>query len=127
LKASTVILIGFLVLAVCLIWAAWVEGQTKILHRVYDDLVLDNRSHYLPCDRLPTEAEVEEIFTAHAETIRAIEQIHPGNAGVEVDTSTCPGRADLLIWYATHRDRQAIEQILGGDTFFGVPYRLNNR
>jgi hypothetical protein len=68
-----------------------------------------------------------EVVTAHQETIRQIEQVNPGLVGVEIDASTCPGKADLLIWYASHQNRQAIEAIIAGETFYGVPYRLQNR
>jgi hypothetical protein len=45
---------------------------------------------------------------------------------VEIDDWSCSDRADIVISYATHQDRLAIEEIMGGDTFFGVPYRLRN-
>jgi hypothetical protein len=47
--------------------------------------------------------------------------------GLDVDELTCPGRADVVFWYATHRDRLRIESLIGGDRFFGIPYRLQNR
>ena len=53
--------------------------------------------------------------------------MNPGLVGVDVDASACPGKADLLIWYASHQDRLAIEKILAADTFFGIPFRLQNR
>jgi hypothetical protein len=104
-----------------------VESQTKWAHRSYDDLLLDNKNHYLPCEKWPPAAEVVQTVNNHQETLEEIEQVNPGNVGVDVDTATCPGKADLLIWYASHSDREAIEQILMGETFFGVPYRLQNR
>lgn len=36
------------------------EMKTHLLRRAYDDLVLDNWSHYLPCEKLPAEAEILE-------------------------------------------------------------------
>jgi len=104
-----------------------IESQIKIAHRVYDNFVLDNKNHYLSCEELPTEADVNRIVEQHRDKIQAIEQVNLGFVGVEVDTFTCPGQADLVIWYASHQDRLAIEEIIGGDTFFGVPYRLQNR
>jgi hypothetical protein len=104
-----------------------VETQTNTLRRLYDNHILDNRGHYLPCERLPTEAEVRQVLQQHAATVQAIEQVNPGLVGVEIEPSTCPGRADIVIWYASHANRLAIEAIIGGDTFFGVPYRLQNR
>jgi hypothetical protein len=81
----------------------------------------------LPCDELPTEAEVRSTVQEHQDTIQAIEAVNPGHVGVEIDAYTCPGKADLLIWYATHQNRLAIKDIIDGDTFFGIPYRMNNR
>ena len=97
-----------------------------VLGRLYNDLVLDNRDHFLPCDRLPTSAEVSRVLEEHQDTVEAIKEVNPGFVFVEVDDWTCAGRADIVISYATHRDRLAIEKIIGGDTFFGVPYRLRN-
>jgi hypothetical protein len=104
-----------------------IEAQTKIVRRVYDNFVLDNENHYLPCEKLPTEAEVSTIAQEHRNAIQLIEQVNPGFVGVDIDTTGCPGKADFLVWYASHQDRVAIERIIGGNTFFGVPYRLQNR
>ena len=106
---------------------AIIELQTKFLRKTYDDLILDNRNHYLSCDKLPAEPETRQVMEAHQDVIEKIEQINPGFVGVEIDTSTCPGRADLLFWYGTHEDRLRIERMIADDTFFEVPYRLQNR
>lgn len=115
-----------IVVGVCL-GLVVVEAQTKVLRHAFDNFVFDNKNHYLPCDKLPTEIEVIQIIREHQDKIEAIEKVNPGLAGVEIDTTTCPGRADLLIWYASHENRLEIEKIINGDTFFIIPYRLNNR
>jgi hypothetical protein len=115
-----------LTVVVCLGTIA-IESQTKTIRRAYDNFFFDNWNHYLPCEKLPTEAEVRAIFQQHQDIVQAIEQVNPGLVGVDVDSSACSGRADLLIWYASHQNRLAIETIIGGDTFFGIPYRLQNR
>jgi hypothetical protein len=104
-----------------------IETQTKIFHRTYDDLILDNKNHYLPCDQLPDKNEVSRIIQEQQDTVLMIENVNSGFVGVEIDATLCPGKADLLIWYASHQDRVAIEKIIGGNSFFGVPYRLQNR
>jgi hypothetical protein len=104
-----------------------VETQFKVLRRAYDHYVLDNRNHYLPCNDWPAKIEVETIVEQHQDVIQQIEQVAPGLVGVEIDSSTCEGKADLLIWYGSHQQRIKIEEIIGGDTFFGIPYRLQNR
>jgi hypothetical protein len=104
-----------------------VEARTRSIRRFMDDVIYDNRSHYLPCEKLPEFSYVESVAAGHRDVIQQIEQINPGNVGVEIDATTCPGKADLLIWYGSHADRLSIEAILGADTFFGIPYRLQNR
>lgn len=103
------------------------ESQTKFLRKIYDEVIMDNRNHYLACDQLPSEAEVRQVMETHQDVIKKIEQINPGFVGVEMDTYTCPGRADILFWYGTHKDRLLIENILADDTFYGIPYRLRNQ
>ncbi len=98
----------------------------SLLGRLYNDIVLDNYDHFLPCEELPTSEEVNRILDVHQDVLEAIEDVNPGFIFVEVDAWTCPGRADIIISYATHQNRLAIEEIIGGKTFFGVPYRLRN-
>jgi len=95
--------------------------------RLYDDVVLDNRGHDLPCEALPEIGLVRDIVAEHADVVARIEAVNPGFVFVDVDELTCRGRADLIIAYASRQDRRAIEAILDADTFFGVPYRLENR
>lgn len=92
----------------------------------YDDVILDNKNHYLPCEALPTESVVRETLEVHQDVIQKIKQVNPDHITIEINTRTCPGKADLLILYPSNKNRQAIEQILQGDTFFGIPYRLIN-
>jgi len=119
---------GFFLLTIVFCLAVIViESQTKIFRRAIDNFVFDNWNHYLPCAKLPSELEVNTVLREHLDVISSIEQINPGMVGVEVDSSTCSGKADLVIWYPSHTNRLAIERIIGSSTFFGVPYRLQNR
>ena len=118
------LVIGFLLICVT---GIVLEVQFKIVQRAYDHFVLDNRNHYLSCKDLPAKVEVERVMEQHEDIIRQLQRVSPGFVGVEMDTSTCEGKADLLIWYGTHEQRIAIEKIIGADTFFGIPYRLQNR
>lgn len=119
IRIGVVLLIGLIVLAA-------VESQTKFLRRLYVDAVLDSRHHFLSCDQLPTEAEVTEIVNRNQPVIEQIKRVNPGQIYVLVDTMYCPGKADLLIMYPSHKDRVEIEKIINAPTFFGVPYRLRN-
>jgi hypothetical protein len=104
-----------------------VEAQTKILLKTYDQVILDNRNHYLSCEQLPLEVEVRRVMEAHQNVIVRINQINPGYVGTEIDTSTCPDKADILFWYGTHQERLQIESIIRDDTFYSIPYRLANQ
>ena len=103
------------------------EARFQTIQRGYDEFVLDDHNHYLTCEDLPSSTAVETTVQEHADVIQEIQEIAPGVVGIEVDSSACVGKADLLIWYGTHQQRVAIERIIGGDTFFGIPYRLQNR
>lgn len=92
----------------------------------YSDKILDNREHGLPCEALPTPDEVKQVLTEHPDLVQEIEAVHPGYVTVEIDELTCPDRADIVIYYPSHQDREKIEAILQSNTFFGVPYRLRN-
>lgn len=116
-----------LIIVFLIIIVVTIESQTKFVHRLYDEFVMDNKNHYLPCDQLPSVDEVTSIVEQHRDTIEQIEQINPGNAGVQVDSRSCPGKADIIIWYASHEDRLKIERLIDSETFFGIPYRLQNR
>jgi hypothetical protein len=104
-----------------------IESKTHLLQRAYENYLLDNESHYLPCSQLPSPEEVEEVMNEHQDILQQIEQVNPGLVGIEIDTAICPGHADLLIWYASHANRETIKEIIGAETFFGIPYRMQNR
>jgi hypothetical protein len=89
--------------------------------------LVDNKGLYLSCEQLPLASDVNSIVKEHQDEIKQIEQVSPGLVGVEVDDWSCPGKADIVFWYATHEDRLKIEKIIGGPTFFGIPYELQNR
>ena len=118
----------FFFLAVVLLCAALglVETQTHVVHRFLDNVSYDNRNHYLECEELPTLEQVERVLEEQGSLIAEIEQTNPGNVGVEIGAA-CLGKADLIFWYGGHQDRLKIEALIGAETFFGIPYRLQNR
>ena len=123
-KQALLILIGLVLICVA---ATLVESQFKVIRGAYNHFILDNRGHYLACQDLPAKIEVERIVERHGDVVQQIQKVAPGFVGVEIDSTACQGKADLLIWYGTHQQRVAIEKIIGADTFFGIPYRLQNR
>ena len=128
MKTSAKFVSAVLAIILILCVGIWIlESRTKFLRKTYDEFLLDNRNHYLTCEQLPLEADVRRVMETHQDIIEKIEQINPGFVGVELDTSTCPGKADIIFWYGTHQDRLLIESIIADDTFYGIPYRLVNQ
>jgi len=126
ISAKSVSTALLLILVLCA--GVWIlEAQTKVLQRAYDEIILDNRNHYLSCNQLPSEDEVRRVVEEHQDDIKRIEQINRGFVGVEMDASICAGKADILFWYGTHKDRLLVEDLIAGETFYGIPYRLENR
>src|SRR5687767_15318936 len=58
-----------------LIMATIAEVRGKYLRHWIDDKLYDNWNHYLPCDKLPTDAQVEEALRTHADVVRRIERM----------------------------------------------------
>jgi hypothetical protein len=115
-----------LLLVALLVGGIFAELRTNQIRRWIDDFLYDSKNHYLPCAKLPTESEVRRVVEQHQEAVQKIEQLNPGFVDVRIDSSTCPGKADIVIVYPSHEDRLAIEDIIGGERFFGIPYRLRN-
>jgi hypothetical protein len=121
-KISIILLLAVLVACIGILV---VEYQTRALERWIDDVIYDNRNHYLPCEQLPAVPDVEKTLKEHEDIIQQIKQVNPGLVDVEIGYP-CPDRADIIISYASHKDRLAIEAIIGKDDFWGIPYRLQN-
>lgn len=113
-----------LILLLCATVALATLGACRDL---YNDVVLDNVEHGLSCDQLPPAETVEQLIEEHQDTVDTILAVHPGHVFVDVDRDSCPGRADIVISYASHADRTRIQTILGDGTFFSVPLRLRNQ
>ena len=125
-KESRLIIFLLILITLCII-VFLVETQTHTIRRIFDDFIYDNKNHYLSCEKLPMQNEVTKIISEHQNIIKDIEAVNPGLVGVEIDTATCQGKADIIFWYASHENRLEIEEIIGDETFFGIPYRLHNR
>ena len=125
-KESGLIIFLLILITLCII-VNLIETQTHTIRRIFDDFIYDNKNHYLSCEKLPTEDAVIKIISEHQEVIRDIEAVNPGLVGVEIDATTCYDKADIIFWYASHENRLEIEKIIKDETFFGIPYRLQNR
>ncbi len=123
-KTYIIILIVVVLMTCCA--SALLLANSKAIKRLFVNHVYDNREHFLSCEELPSRAEAMRIMEEHQEVIRKIEQVHPGFIDIEIDTTSCPGKADIVFMYPSHSDRLAIEELIDGDRFFGIPYRLRN-
>lgn len=78
------------------------------------------------CDNLPEKDIVEEIYAQHIKNIKEIEQELGSNIGFSLEEhSDCSNKEYIVIMYGTRADQKRIQEILG-ETFFGVPYRMQN-
>lgn len=102
--------------------------KTKLILRIYDNLVLDNKEHYLSCEELPSVDKVKQVINEYQNIVREIEQVNPGFVFVTMGTyEDCIDKSDIVISYASHQNRLKIEKIINNETFFGIPYRLHNQ
>lgn len=123
-RKPTKIIIVLLALLVIVIIS---EPFTHLFHRIADRLIYNNYHHYLPCSALPELSEVESVVAQHADVIDQIENLAPGNIEVVIDSITCPGKASIIIFYASKEESKLIKEVLTDKTFFGVPYSMINR
>ena len=104
-----------------------VEANTYYVRDLLIEEFWGSKPHRVPCDKWPTPDEVQRVVDQHSQIISQIESVNPGFTVVNINTMSCPGRADIRIWYASYSDRDAIKSIIGdGKYFFGVPYQLRN-
>lgn len=121
MNKKTIKSVLFFVLAVLILTIGF-EYQTKPIRKTIANILYDNREHYLSCEELPTLSEVEQVVEEHQNLIQEIEQINPGFIFVSIK-SPCPGKGEILIEYPSHQNRLQIEERIGDETFFGIPYR----
>lgn len=117
-----------LVLAVLVITAVAIVVALSTLPRLvglYENVMLDSRETRVPCSRRPPIAEARRVLAKHHDRVRQIEAVY-GDVFVELEERACPGRGTLVVYYGTHQARTQVERLIGGDSFFGVPYSLRN-
>ena len=118
------ILAGVLVAGLDGAWLNRDALKTAALSAIYESA--GNRYHNVSCRELPTREEVVAIVSAHSDVVRRIENVNPGFVRFSVSSQpSCSEKADILIDFASKQDSEEIQLIIG-DTFFGVPYRMTN-
>ena len=119
-----VLLLGVLVLVLVL---TIFETRTYYVRDLLIETTYGPKPHRVPCDQWPTPDEVRQALNEHSQFVKQIESINPGYTFVNINTLSCPGRADIRILYATASDRRAIELIVGeGKYIWGIPYQMSN-
>ncbi|OGU55125.1 MAG: hypothetical protein A2V66_17550 [Ignavibacteria bacterium RBG_13_36_8] len=125
LRKRTMIILSGIILILC-ISVSIIEANSKVFRKIIDERIYDNRNHYLTCDKLPSLTDTERVYQEHIDVIRQILEINPGYIGAEIQ-SPCSGKGNILFWYGSHKDRLVIEKVIGSETFYGIPYNLQNR
>lgn len=96
-----------------------------ILLTLFTSCSLQERVAYR-CDKLPEVTSVQKTLSEHTQVVNQIESVNPDSVDIRIDEiEDCLGKARIEITYATEQDRQEIEQMIG-ETFFGIPYRMQN-
>lgn len=90
--------------------------------KIFDAL---SGSSALPCEELPDIEIVRNTLEDHQDLIEEIENTSPGNVWITIN-ERCDGKGELFIYYDTFDTKNKILDLIGGDTFFGVPYRMFN-
>ena len=104
-----------------------VEAKTYYVRDLLAEELWGSKPHRVPCDKWPTPDEVQRVIDQHAQVVSQIESVNPGIVRVNINTMSCPGKADIRIHYGSLRDRDAIKAIIGNEKyFFGVPYQMRN-
>jgi hypothetical protein len=111
--------------AVGVLMVAAVLVASPRVHGWWSDVVLDSREAQVPCVERPSPAEARRVLRDRRELVRRIEAVD-ASVLVTVEESVCPGRGTLVFFYNAHRHRKQIERLIGGATFFGIPYSLRN-
>jgi len=80
----------------------------------------------IPCDEQVPLEEVEALFVEHQDVVAQIQDI--ASTRVSIRSNDCDGekKANVLIMYMAKQNKNAIQDILGGNTFYGVPIRWQN-
>jgi len=76
---------------------------------------------------LPTVEEVENILFENKEIVERISDLTKSQGWVQLGKfDKCLDKADIIIYFCCHDQREIIEEMIGGDLFFGIPYQMIN-
>lgn len=99
----------------------------KSIMIVVADVLYDNKRYLYSCKDLPNYEEVVQALEDNKEFVKQIEDVEPGFIDVYPGTiKDCPGKGDIHIYFPGHSQREIIEELIGSDLLFGIPYRMTN-
>lgn len=114
------------ILFLLVVFGVFVESKVHTLARLFDNYILDNYNHYLSCEQLPDREYVELVLSENVDLVNALYAAGANAVGTGDSEMSCEKTADIIIFYNGHDDRVRIEEILGNQTFKGIPIRLKN-
>lgn len=148
-KIFTTILFVLVMLSVVVVIS---ERKTHFISKFVDNVIMDNKNHYLSCDQLPSIEQVDKVVKEHKDVVEQIikdvgKRYHDSEVtpiwkentvtdgesfyvsfswGESYPDCQNTGKGDIEIMYSVHQDRIIIEKIINEYRFFGIPYRLRN-
>jgi hypothetical protein len=107
-------------------YAVAISRPVKI---AWASMASDRREHFLDCEHLPFFAQVEKVFSQHANVVAQV-KVLPGVTSFEPEKVVCKIyeggmifiKGDAVLVYKGRATRKQAENIIGKD-FFGMPYR----
>ena len=122
-------IVGAIVVIGGVVGAVYALAQTRSVKIAWASLVLDRREHFLDCEQLPFNVQVEKAFNQHP---GAVDQVKAINGVVDFRPEAIPCKnyegglefikGDALLIYKNRAARSAAEKVLGNN-FFGILYR----
>lgn len=82
----------------------------------------------VPCSKLPTTEQVQEVLNAQQETVEEVVMV--GSEGQIILDATpveeCPNKSVIVIYHSSTDQCRQIKEIINSDDFFGIPYGMYN-
>ena len=117
----------YIVATLLVILAALALIYWNTIEITFADVFYDNKVHNYSCSDLPNREVVEKALDDHKDIVTQIEDISPRFIDVEVGIiDKCPDKADIVIYFPGHKQREMIEELIETDLLFGIPYRMIN-
>lgn len=119
------LLFGFIAISVLAFLVA-VEARTRHTQDIIEEFIYGSAPHRIPCDEWPPVEEVERAIRDNPRVVQRIESVAP-TAHLIINTRTCPGRAEILVYLPTRNAIEAVKDMFEDyKHILGVPSTLVN-